>query len=188
MTLREPLLPPGEDPGDAWVDAVLEPLRRAEVRCDVAPAVMTRLIASRAAHRPAPSSIRRPGLIWAAWGFAASVAIAFLALPLVSLVRQGAIGMQQARILAGASGHITRPLMMQARMLVESAVTAMAPLLRATVTLLEAAAPIFKSAGALAALSGVLSILISLYIFTHARGTAPPSGARGSFLSHGGLR
>ncbi len=183
--MNEPRLPTGEDQGDAWVDAVLEPLRRAEVRCDVAPAVMARLAASR---WPAPSIIRRPRLIWASCGVAAAVALAFLALPLVGLARQDGLGMQQARGIVNASGHLARPLEGQLRMLADAARAAALPLLRAMVTLLDAAAPIFKSAGAIAALTGALSILISLYVFTHARGTAPPAGARGGYLPYGGMR
>lgn len=183
--MYRPLPHNDEDHGDAWVDAVLEPLRRAEIRCDVVPAVMARLAATR---HPAPSAVRRPLLIWASCGLTAAVALAFLALPLVGMARQGGLGMQQARGIANASGHLAGLLEGQVRILVDAARVAAMPLLRAIVTLLDAAAPIFKSAGAVAALTGALSILISLYVFTHARGTAPPAGARTGCLPDGGMR
>lgn len=187
--MNEPRLPAGEDRGDAWVDAVLEPLRQAEVRCDVATAVMARVAATRATRWPAPSAmLRRPRLIWASCGLAATVAFAFLALPLVGLARQGGLGMRQARAIASASGHLARLLEGQVGILVDAARAAAIPLLRAMMILLDAAAPIFKSAAAVAALTGALSILISLYVFTHARGSAPPAGARSGYLPHGGMR
>ncbi|HEX9427316.1 MAG TPA: hypothetical protein VGA64_05970 [Candidatus Polarisedimenticolia bacterium] len=188
MKRKDPILPAGEDPGEAWADAVLEPLRHLEVRCEVAASVMVRVAASRAARRPLPSLFRRPRLIWASCGAAAVAALAFLALPLVGVAHQGGLGMRQVRGVANAAGHVVRLLQGELRSIVDLAGGAAMPLLRAMVTLADAAAPICKSAGAIAALTGVLSILISLYVFAHARGTAPPSHSRNGFLSHGGMR
>jgi len=53
--------------------------------------------------------------------------------------------------------------------------------------LVETAAPLVRAAGFLAAVAGVLSIVVSIYVVSRARASAPLAGARGPFRMNGGL-
>ncbi|HKN48578.1 MAG TPA: hypothetical protein VJ144_11475, partial [Candidatus Polarisedimenticolia bacterium] len=46
--LRRPPISRREDPGEAWTEETLAPLRRLQIRCEIAPAVMARVAEARA--------------------------------------------------------------------------------------------------------------------------------------------
>ncbi len=173
------------DPGEDWTEEVLSPLRRFRVDLDVAPAVMARVAAARRGA-PLPSFLERPRLAWIT-SVAAGVTL-FLGLSsvLVVMARSGE-GIRQATAIAGTLGRVSVRLYDMMLRIAGGLESVSAPLLRVYGTLLEAAAPLFRGAGLLSAGAGLLSILISLYVFASARATAPQTGGPGA-ISHGGTR
>ena len=177
---------PADDPGDAWVDQVLAPLRRQGVALDVAPAVMARLAAARS-RGPLPAIFARPRI---AWGLSVGVGVAafcFLTATVAVLARGGE-GIAQIRAIAVSSRRLASIAWTLAVTVGDRVATVAAPLLRTMGTLMDVSAPLLRGAGLAAATAGALSILISLYVFTHARGSAPPTGAPTGVLRHGGTR
>ncbi len=177
---------PQDDPGEAWAEELLAPLRRTRVDLDVAPAVMARVTAARSA-RPLPVPLARPRLAWASCVVAGLAAFVWLGLTLLDLARSGE-GVGQARALAGSLGHLAS-LAWGLLVRIGSGIdTAAAPLLRALGAILSVAAPILRGAGLAAAAAGALSILISMYVFANARATAPHTAGPGGVFPHGGTR
>ena len=60
--------------------------------------------------------------------------------------------------------------------------------IRTILALLQAMTPILGGVGMLGAVAGALSILVSSYLFAHARRTAPQTGAPGTIQPYGGTR
>ena len=77
-----------DDPGAAWVEQLLSPLRRETIACNVAPQVMERIARRRGITASAPPA-RRPRLAWAGSLFLGFAYLAFLVLTLVVLVTGG---------------------------------------------------------------------------------------------------
>jgi hypothetical protein len=174
---------PEADPGAAWADEVLAPLRRETVCLDVAGPVMARV---RAAGSVSPVPARRAELVWAL-----SLGLAAVSFLIGMLVRLSG-GLEGAyagvRSLANPARHFGSRFAAEILALATQAATAAAPMLRAFGAVLAAAAPLVRGAGLVAAATGALSIVVSLYVFAHARDAAPASGVRHGTLPHGGAR
>ncbi|PYS95924.1 MAG: hypothetical protein DMF50_06740 [Acidobacteria bacterium] len=181
MTIRRPIFRAAPDPGEAWARQVLTPLRRLRADCDVAAAVMARIAATAAgASEARPLSPRQARLAWAAGFLAGSVALG-----LVTSALRGAAGQGQAvHEVLGLLTSLGRVAVLLGRFLVSAygrCLEIAAPVARAVWALFEVLTPILRGAGMAASACGVLSILISFYIFTHARAAASaPGGGRRS--------
>ena len=187
MSDRLPLLPRhGDDPGEAWAEALLEPLRLEEIACDIAPSVMARVAAERVAVRPLPAILARPRLLWAACVPAGIASLAFLTIICLGLGRAAAGGAAPGGALAALLPRLIRLVGERLAAAAGFVVTIAAPLLRAAWALVDTLAPLLRGAGLVAAATGLLSIVISLYVFGHYRGTAPQAGAASGILPHGG--
>lgn len=181
-----------EDPGSAWADEVLAPLRRRSeagelAALDVSASVMRRIAATRPAPMPASLPAR-----WAAAAWAATIALGLAALGLL-LASAGvmAFGSDQgardlwaltvtgARLVAHGYGHLG----LAAAGLAQAALA----LFHGAWVLVETAAPLVRAAGFLAAVAGILSIVVSIYVVSRARASAPVAGGRGPFRMNGGL-
>ena len=181
-----------DDPGSAWAEELLAPLRRRSAAgelpaLDVSASVMRRI----AAAQPAPMPVALPAR-WAAASWVAAIAFGFVALGLL-LATAGvmAFGSDQgardlwvllatgARLVAHGYGHLG----LAAAGLVQAALA----LFHGAWALVETAAPLVRAAGFLAALAGLLSIVVSICVVSRARASAPVAGGAGSFRINGGL-
>ncbi|MFQ5877099.1 MAG: hypothetical protein ACE5JH_05340 [Acidobacteriota bacterium] len=191
MRPRRPHRPTGggPDPGAAWVDTVLAPLRRQEAACDVSRAVMARVGASRSHLPPAAGRpLSRPRLAVAVWLLGTSAGFAAFAAALATLAVEGDRGTRQLVTVLASVGRSFLLLGESLAALAAGFLTAALALLRWIWRVVETAAPLLRGAGTLGAASGVLAILVSLYLFTHACRAAPPvSGGLGP-KNMGGIR
>ncbi len=175
------------DPGDTWADVLLAPLRRQEIACDVSGSVMTRI----GAAQPTPlvsSPLRRPRLAITLCLLGGTATLGVLLATLVALVLAGDPGIRQIEALTASAFRSLILLGDYTLGVLEGLVIAMFALLRGLWVIVEAAAPILQGAGMMAALSGVLSILISLYLIANAYRTAPISTAGTELRDMGGIR
>jgi hypothetical protein len=191
---RDPLRfgPGSEDPGSAWAEELLAPLRRRSAAgdlpaFDVSASVMRRIAAAQPAPMPASLPAR-----WAAASWAATIALGFLALGLL-LATAGvmAFGSDQgardlwaltvtgARLVAHGYGHLG----LAAAGLGQAALA----MVHGAWVLVETAAPLVRAAGFLAAVAGVLSIVVSIFVVSRARASAPVACGTGPFRMNGGL-
>jgi hypothetical protein len=181
-----------QDPGSAWADEMLAPLRRRSAAgdlpaLDVSVSVMRRI----AAARPAPMAVSLSAR-WATASWAASIALGLLALGLL-LATAGvmAFGSDQgardlwalvstgARLVARGYGHLG--------LAAAGVAQAAFAIFHGAWVLVETAAPLVRAAGSVAAFAGVLSILVSVYVVSRARSSAPVAGSQGPFRMNGGL-
>jgi hypothetical protein len=162
-----------EDPGPAWADALLAPLRSTEVECDVARSVMTRIASSRPAPLRSPIRLRRPHLALAGCVTAGVLAFGIVASTLLALVLGGDDGVRQLQTLAGSAGQILLAFGEFAFAILKGIFLAGLALLRQALAMITEAAPLLQSAGMAGAACGMLSIVVSLYLFAQAYRTAP---------------
>ncbi len=177
-----------DDPGTEWADTLFAPLRRESVTCDVAPRVMQRIAAERPATGGVIAQRSGPRLVWAGSLFLGFASLAFLSSALVVLMGGGDDGIRtlwtmlepSARLVALAAAHLGR--------FAAAVGAAGLAVLRGGEGLLQMAMPVLRGAGLIAAACGLLSIVLSFYLFTHARRSAPVSGSRGEIPFQGGTR
>ena len=166
-----------QDPGGRWADETLRPLRRRTADCDVAPALMARILAERDAIRPATTSPRAAGIAWVSSLGLGVASFAFLVATLLVLVIGRDQGVREIVALAASTWQV---MIIVGRLMIGTGARLLAaalPILRATCALLEITTPITRAAATLAAGGGLLSILFSGYVFANARKTAPRLGA-----------
>jgi hypothetical protein len=181
-----------DDPGGAWADEILAPLRRRSAAGDLATFdVSTSVMRRIAAAQPAPMPAALPPR-WAAASWAATIALGFVALGLL-LATAGvmAFGSDQgardlwvltvtgARLAAHGYGHLGT--------LAAGLGQAALALFHGAWALVETAAPLVRAAGFLAAVAGLLSIVVSIVVVSRARAGAPVAGGVDSFRLNGGL-
>jgi hypothetical protein len=183
---------PSDDPGSAWADEILAPLRRRSAAgemetLDVSASVMRRI----AAAQPAPMSVALPAR-WAAASWAATIALGLAALGLLLATAgvmafgsdQGArdlwaLGATGVRLVAHGYGHLG----LVAAGLGQAALA----IFHGAWALVETAAPLVRAAGFMAAVAGLLSIVVSICVVTRARASAPVAHGTGPFRMNGGL-
>jgi len=166
-----------QDPGGRWADETLRPLRRRTADCDVAPALMARILAERDAIRPATISPRAASIAWVSSLGLGVATFAFLVSTLLVLVIGRDEGVREIIALATSTWQVA---VVFGRLVVGAGarlLSAALPILRAALVLLEITTPLTRAAAALAAAGGALSILFSSYVFATARKTAPRLGA-----------
>jgi hypothetical protein len=162
-----------EDPGPAWAEALLAPLRSTEVECEVARSVMTRIASSRPAPLRSPIRLRWPRLALTGCVAGGVLSLGIVVGALVALVLSGDDGVRQLQTLAGSLGTALLALGEFAFALLKGILSAGLALLRAAWAVIDAAAPLVRGAGMAAAACGMLTIVISLYLLTQAYRTAP---------------
>jgi len=184
-----PMFPvtPGDDPGARWADALLSDLRRETLDIDVTRQVMLRL----EAHRPAPAPIPLPGH-WPGVAWAASIGLGCACLVLLmatlgAMVLGGDEGARAAWALVTSAGQVTWGLLGRFGQAAAAFLSASLALLRGAYSLLDTLAPVVRGAGALAAMTGALSIACSVYVFDRARRGAPIAGQRSIDPIRGGF-
>ncbi len=186
--LRALFRPPGDDPGAAWVEDLLLPLRGESVTCDVAPRIMARIAAEPAGPRLQDFRGGTPRLAWAGTLLVGFAAFVFLLSALVMMVAGEDEGVQLLWTMLEPAGRLVG---IGAHFLYRFAVsvgTAGLAILRGAWAVAVAASPLIRGAGLFAASAGLLSIVISTYLFAHARRTAPATGPRGDESLPGGSR
>ena len=187
MSPIERFRPRGDDPGEAWADELLGPLRRRRAEVDVTSLVMRRIVSE--APRPIGAPLTA-GWSRAAW--AAAFAGGFLALALLVgtagvMIVNGDEGARSTLALAATGGRLAMGMLNQLSGLAAGFVTALIALLKGAWLLVEVASPVVRGGTFLAAIGGVLSIGISLVIISRARRTAPAVAPPGALSRHGGL-
>lgn len=186
--LRALFRPSVDDPGPEWVEDLLSPLREESVACDVAPRLMERIAAEPAVLRPSDVSGDTSHLAWAGSLLVGFSAFVFLLSTLVMMVAGEDEGvrllwtlMEPAGRLVGMGAHYLYRLAL-------SVGTAGLAILRGAWVVAVAASPLIRGAGLFVAAGGLLSIVISTYLFAHARRTAPATGPNGDDSLPGGSR
>jgi hypothetical protein len=185
--LRALFRAPADDPGEEWVENLLSPLRRESVACDVAPRIMQRIVAE-PAPRPLDLSGSTSRLAWAGSLFVGFAAFVFLLSALVMMVAGGDEGVQLLWTLLEPAGRLVG---MGAHYLYRFAVSVGAAglaILRGAWVVVVAVSPLIRGVGLFAAAGGLLSIVISTYLFAQARRTAPSTGPHGDQSHPGGSR
>jgi len=178
---------PGDDPGPAWADEVLGPLRRRRADVDVTSLVMQRI----AANAPRPLGAPFTGA-WARAAWAAAFAGGFLALALLVgtagvMIANGDEGARSVMALLATGGRLAVSALGHLGALAGAFLTATLAFLKGAWILVEVAAPVVRGGTFVAALGGVMSLGISLVIITRARRTAPAVSPHEALNRHGGL-
>jgi hypothetical protein len=170
-----------DDPGREWTEALLDPLRRARIEVDVAPAVMARLAAERGAPGALPglaAATWRTGLAWTASFAFGVLALGVLAATIYTLATRGEALPESVAVLR-SFGRMGETLAGVLAGLTAGMAAAAAPILRGVWAVLQTAAPLVRGAGLVTALCGALSIAISLYVFAQARRNSPVTAMKG---------
>jgi hypothetical protein len=175
-----------------WAEATLSPLRRQSAEVDVAGLVMRRISASR--PRPVTSILpvrwHRPA--WAATLALGFAAVALLTTTAIVMVANGDEGARAAMTLAGAGGTLLLHGTAAAGGVLKGLLEAALAMGRGGWAVLDAASPLVRAAGVLAAFGGAMSIGFSAILVSRAQRHAPVIGraswARGSWSTfNGGL-
>ena len=156
-----------------WTEATLAPLRRQMAEVDVTGSVMQRIAASR--PRPVASLLpvrwQRPA--WAATLVAGFAAFVLLSTTAVLMLANGDPGARDAMTLAATGGSLLLHGLNAAWGVVKALAETAFALGRGGFTLLDAASPIVRAAGVLAAFCGAASIAFSALIVSRAQRHAP---------------
>ena len=173
--------PKGDDPGAPWADALLRDLARQSIAVDVAPAVMRRVRAGRPASAFASPAFTPLPERWQPYAWAASFFLGLAALGLLAatgglMIVNGDPGARGSFTLLGAAAKLALLTAGYAGSLLTTLGAAALAIGRGAWTIVETMAPLVRGAGLLAATGGALSILVSFYVFDHARRTAPVAG------------
>ena len=170
---------PADDPGGAWAATALRPLRRQTIDSDVSARVLARIAELRIEPGLAAGYPRASRLAWVSSVLLAGGALAFLTSAMLVVLFGGDQGAREVTALGLSLGHV---LLTCGRLLADLGATVIAgllPLLRAFWSLLEIGAPFVREVSLLAAAGGVVSILVSAYVFASARKTAPRVNLQG---------
>ncbi|HET8946282.1 MAG TPA: hypothetical protein VFQ07_04815 [Candidatus Polarisedimenticolia bacterium] len=174
-----------------WTQATLAPLRRQSADVDVAGLVMKRITASR--PRPVTSILpvrwHRPA--WAmtlVLGFASVVLLISTA---AAMVANGDEGARATLTLAATAGTLLMHGLAAAGGVLKGLFEAALAMGRGGWTLVDAASPLVRMAGVVAAFGGAMSVGFSAIVVSRAQRHAPVvargSWTGGSWLSHGGF-
>jgi hypothetical protein len=167
------------DPGAAWADSVLRPIRRLEADVDVAPAVLARVRAEQPGFEAIPLPGRPPRAVWTVAIAAGVGAVAILGTAAVAMVLGGDSGI---RILIEGIASLGRGLLVVGEAALAIAGRLLGTGLIAAARLLTGAhdaAPYVRRVGTVAATLGAVSILVSLHGFASARRLAAQANHNG---------
>jgi hypothetical protein len=175
-----------DDPGAAWADDLLRPLRRRQADVDVARAVMLRIAGRTPA--PAPRALPRPWsqVRWAAAFLGGCAALALLIATAGAMVLGGDEGARAAIGLTSLAARMTlRGFDHMAGVLWVLAGALLAFLKGAWVEI-DTLSPLVRGGAFATALAGVASIGISIVVVSRARHSAPVAQRSGSPFDNGG--
>jgi len=175
-----------------WAQATLAPLRRQSAEVDVSRLVMQRIVMSRPQPVTSILPVRWHRPAWAAimvLGFASVVLLTFTA---ITMVANGDEGARAALTLAGTAGSLFMHGLAAAAGVLRGFLEAAVAVGRGGWTVVDAASPLVRAAGVLAAFCGALSVGFSAIVVSRSQRHAPVVGqaawARGSWHSmNGGL-
>jgi len=180
--------PPVDDPGEEWAETLLSPLRDQHIACDVAPRLMERIAAEPALPPSIDITRDTSRLAWAGSLLVGFSAFVFLLSVIVMMVAGDDEGVRLIKtMLEPAASLVSMGAHYIYRFAVSVGVASLA-ILRGAWVVVTAASPLIRGVGLFAAVGGLLSILISTYLFAHARRTAPTTGPRGDDSLPGGSR
>ena len=177
-----------DDPGSAWVESALRPIRAQRIDTEVRRSVMARIAAEKVRPLRHPAILRRPRLALAACMMGGIVAFGLVVASLLILAINGDEGVRQIGTILSAAGHL---LVVMGGFVLETlrgVLSAGLALGRGIWILLEAAAPLLRGAGMMAAAGGLLSILISFYLLAQGYRSAPLTALEGGAGGLGGNR
>jgi len=159
-----------------WAEATLSPLRRQSAEVDVASLVMRRIAASR--PRPVASILpirwHRPA--WAATLVLGCAAVLLLTTTAIVMVANGDEGARAAITLAGAGGTLLLRGTAAAGGVLRGLLEAALAMGRGGWAVLDAASPLVRAAGVMAAFCGAMSIGFSAIVVSRAQRHAPVIG------------
>jgi hypothetical protein len=174
-----------EDPGAAWADDLLRPLRRREADVDVSRSVMLRITGRTI---PAPRELPRPWgqVSWAAALLGGFAALALLVATAWAMIVGGDEGARAAVALASVAARMTlRGFDHMAGVLWVFA-GALLAFLKGAWAGVDALSPLVRGGVFGTAIAGIASIGISIIVFSRARLNAPLAHHPGSTTDHGG--
>jgi len=176
-----------DDPGAAWAEEILAPLRRRQADVDVAPAVMRRIAGRTLAPAPVPLPGAWPQVAWAAALLGGFVALGLLIATAGMMILGGDEGARAAIALTGVAARITlRGFDHMAGILAVFA-GALLAFVKGAWNVIDALSPIVRGGALAGALAGLISIVISIVVVSRARRTAPMARRPGFPTDHGGL-
>ena len=178
---------PADDPGEAWADDLLAPLRRQRHEVDVVRSVMSRVEARRPLPSFSPLPGRWPEVAWAASLLLGVVCLGILLATAGIMVAQGDEGYRTLVTLATSMGRVALHAVSSAGGVLAALWVAVLAFCRATWTVVEAMAPLVRGAGSLAAVAGLLSLAFSAFVFAHSRRTAPVAASHPLHPMNGGM-
>jgi len=162
-----------DDPGSAWAEAALAPMRDQRLDAEVSRSIMARIAAERARPLTLPGRLRRPRLALAACLAAGIVSFGMVMATLIILAINGDEGVREIGTLLTASGHLLAVFAQVLLTALKGILAAAIAVGRGAWILLEAAAPLFRGAELAAAACGLLSIAISFYLLARGYRSAP---------------
>lgn len=178
---------PADDPGPAWADEVLGPLRQRRAEVDVTSLVMRRIAAEAPRPLGAPFTAAWSRAVWAAAFAGGFLALALLVGTAGLMIANGDEGARSTMTLAATGGRLAVALLGQVTALAAAMVTATLAFLKGAWLVVDVAAPLVRGGTFVAALCGIMSLGISLVIVSRARRTAPAVAPHGALNHHGGL-
>lgn len=176
-----------DDPGAAWAQEVLAPLRRRQAEVDVAPAVMRRIAGRALAPAPAPLRGPWPQVAWAAALLGGFAALALLIATAGMMIVGGDEGARAAIALAGVAARITLRGFDHMAGILSVFAGALLAFVKGAWTMVDSLSPLVRAGALAGALAGLLSIGISIIVVSRARRTAPLAHRPGFPDIHGGL-
>jgi len=175
-----------DDPGAAWADELLRPLRRREADVDVAHSVMLRIAGPAAS--PAPWALPKPWsqVRWAAAFLGGCAALALLIATAGAMILGGDEGARAAIALTSVAARMTVhgfDHMAGALWVLASAALAF---FKGAWIEIDALSPLVRGGALASALAGLASIGVSIIVVSRARRSAPMAQRSGTSLDNGG--
>jgi hypothetical protein len=175
------------DPGAVWADRAMAPLRGRMADVDVAARVMRRIAAAAPAPAAAPLPERWVGVSWAASIAGGVAALSLLMATALALAFSGDSSVHALWTLIATTVRLAAHGYGQAGQFAAALLQAARAVLYAGWRLADAAAPLARGAGLVAALSGLISIGISVVVVSRASRTAPVASLSDRHTANGGL-
>jgi hypothetical protein len=176
-----------DDPGAAWAEEILAPLRRRQADIDIAPAVMRRIAGAAIAPAPAPLPGAWPQVAWAAALLGGFASLGLLIATAGMMIAGGDEGARAAIALTGLAARITLRGFDHMAGILSVFAGALLAFVKGAWTIVDALSPVVRGGALAGAVAGLVSIGISIIVVSRARRTAPLAHRPGSPINNGGL-
>lgn len=175
-----------DDPGAAWADDLLRPLRRREADVDVARSIMLRIAGH--AIAPAPRALPKPWgqVSWAAALFAGFAVLALLIATAGMMIAGGDEGARTAIALTSVAARLTLRGFDHMAGVLSVFAGALIALLKGAWMEVAPLSPLVRGGALATALAGLASIGISIIVVSRAGRSAPAAQHPGSPFHNGG--